>query len=100
MSLRVRIKLWWWSMGLGTSDGQPGRWTIGLSTMRPSWTRISPCDARTCTVTTAADRILVDTNVLVYVSLRNFAWHAQVPATGTTLLMGSSLQANHIGPSP
>ena len=37
-------------------------------------------------MTTAADRILVDTNVLVYVSLRNFAWHAQVPATGTTLV--------------
>jgi predicted nucleic acid-binding protein len=41
-------------------------------------------------VTTAADRILVDTNVLVYASLRNSTWHAHaIQALHTELQAGA-----------
>jgi predicted nucleic acid-binding protein len=41
-------------------------------------------------VTTAADRILVDTNVLVYASLRNSAWHGHAIQALHTELQGSA----------
>ena len=43
-------------------------------------------------MTTAADRLLIDTNVLVYASLRNSAWHAQaIQSLHTELLAGAEL---------
>jgi predicted nucleic acid-binding protein len=43
-------------------------------------------------VTTAADRLLVDTNVLVYASLRNTPWHADaIQAIHTELQAGVEL---------
>jgi predicted nucleic acid-binding protein len=43
-------------------------------------------------VTTAANRILVDTNVLMYASLRSSAWHAQaVQAVHTEIMTGAEL---------
>ncbi len=43
-------------------------------------------------MTTAADRILIDTNVLVHASLRNSAWHAQaIQALDTELQAGAEL---------
>jgi predicted nucleic acid-binding protein len=46
-------------------------------------------------VTTAADRILVDTNVLVYASLRNSAWHAPaIQALHAELQSGAELWVN------
>jgi predicted nucleic acid-binding protein len=43
-------------------------------------------------VTTAADRLLVDTNVLVYASLRNSPWHAHaIQSLHTELQAGAEL---------
>ena len=43
-------------------------------------------------MTTAADRVLVDTNVLVYASLRNSPWHVQaIQALHTELQSGREM---------
>src|SRR5207253_3202812 len=42
------------------------------------------------TVTTAADRLLVDTNVLVYASLRNSPWHTHAIQSLHTELQGGA----------
>ena len=42
-------------------------------------------------MTTAANRILVDTNVLVYASLRNSPWHVQVQAAATGQLFNADV---------
>ncbi len=51
-----------------------------------------------CTVTTSADRLLVDTNVLAYASLRNSPWHSHaIQALHTVLQSGKKERGVHGG---